>query len=397
MIPSKKTFCVAPFQHSCITSEGKLRICCISNEEEKKHQYNKLENWYNSNTLKNLRNDLIKGEKNIICKNCWNDEETGKESQRQIYNKHIGKIDHKNWDKNFKKNLNLINLITNISHKNINSFDLKLGNLCNLKCIMCNADSSSQLLAEAKIHPELKELHGNKKVDNYQWPESKEFQEWCKSFLGSAIHIKFTGGEPFLNPYLLDTLNSIPAEQKSKCILHFTTNLTVINEKILDVLSSFKKIWLSVSIEGIGEVLEYARYGHQWKNLKNNLNFLIKKQTKNIVLSVNHVVQSPTFAGINNLVKYFDKLKIKLEPIFLNYPKCFQLLSIKKEVKKNFIKQFENYKDYNLPYITALRTFVHKNMDYDPLLAKQCVSRLKILDNVRKNNFEKIIPLDYFI
>ena len=63
-----------------------------------------------------------------------------------------------------------------------------------------------------------------------------------------------------MNPYLLETLESIPAEQKRKCILHFTTNLTKINNKILNILTKFKETWLAVSIEGVGIVLEYARY-----------------------------------------------------------------------------------------------------------------------------------------
>ena len=82
------------------------------------------------------------------------------------------------------------------------------------------------------------------------------------------MYIKFTGGEPFINPYLLETLESIPDEQKQKCILQFTTNLTVVNYKILDTLKKFKETWFDVSVEGIDEVLEYARYGHKWIDLE---------------------------------------------------------------------------------------------------------------------------------
>ena len=396
MIPNKNTFCIAPFQHACIKSTGKLAICCVS-EEDKKYKYDQIEDWYNSHLLKNLRSDLVNGVQNPICKTCWLDEESNKKSQRQVYNEHIGHIIEDHWDKNFIHNKKLYNVIANVDYKNINSFDLKLGNLCNLKCIMCKSDNSSQLLAEAKMHPELQEFHGNKDQKNYQWPEQPEFKDWCKTFLGLAIHIKFTGGEPFMNPYLLESLESIPDEQKKKCILHFTTNLTIINENILKILSKFKETWISVSVEGIDRVLEYARFGHRWKDLEKNLILLINDKPKNLFISVSHVVQSPTFAGIFNLIKYFDNFKIKIEPLFLTQPECFQLSSIKKHVKEDFLNQIKDYNLYNTSYVQAISSFIEKNIEHDPNLAKQCVYRLKKLDQIRKNNFEEIIPIDYFI
>lgn len=396
MIPSKKTFCIAPFQHACVTSKGDLSICCIS-RETKKYRYNNIKEWHDSDTLRSLRNNLVNGIEDPICNYCWKEESSNKISQRQIYNKHIGKIIEDQWEKNFQKNQNLINIISNIDYKNINSFDLKLGNLCNLKCIMCTTDSSSQLLAEAKMYPELQKFY--KKIDqkNYQWPETEEFKNWCQTFLGSSIHIKFTGGEPFINPYLLESLEAIPDAQKKKCILHFSTNLTIMNKKIMEILPKFKETWVSVSVEGIDRVLEYARFGHKWRDLQKNLKMLLDNQLENVFVSINHVVQSPTFAGIFDLIEYFDKLKIKIEPLFLTSPKCFQLSSLKKTVKETLLEQLTKYKGYNSSYVIALCSHIQNNIEYNPILAKQCIDRLETMDKIRKNNFKEIIPIDYFI
>jgi len=396
MVPNIDTFCIAPFQHACIENKGDLKICCRSNEKTK-YKYNELEKWYNSDTLRSLRNNLINGIKDPICKSCWQDESVNSRSLRQVYNKHIGKILEDQWDKNFEKNKKLIDIISALNFKNINSFELRLGNLCNLKCIMCRSSNSSQLLAEAKINPEVQEFFGKRDQKDYQWPQQKEFKDWCKLFLGCAIHIKFTGGEPFMNPYLLESLESIPDEQKKICILHFNTNLTIINKDILKILSKFKETWISVSVEGIDKVLEYARFGHKWKDLEKNFMLLIKDSPKNVFISVIHVVQSPTFAGILDLVKYFDDLKIKITPSILIDPKCFQFYSIKKHIKEDFLNQIKNYDGYNISYVDSLRLFTQQNIEYDPTLAKQCVYRLKTLDRIRKNNFEEIIPIDYFI
>lgn len=396
MIPNKNTFCIAPYQHACVNSKGKLKICCVS-KEVSKHNYNELAEWYHSDILKTLRSDLHNGVKNPICEHCWVAENSKKVSQRQIYNRHIGKIIDTKWNNNFKKNKKLIEVLSKINHKNINSFDLKLGNLCNLKCIMCKSENSSQLLAEATIHQELQQFHGIEKQKDYQWAEKKDFKEWCNTFFVDIIHIKFTGGEPFMNPYLVECLKSIPNKQKKKCVLHFTTNLTIINQPIIEILSQFKETWLAISIEGIGKVLEYARFGHSWTDLEKNLILLLKKNYKNLFISISHVVQAPTFAGIYELIEYVDILKLKLEPLFLSAPECFQLNSIKKQIKINFLDRIKNYHGYNINYVNALRSFIEKNIEHNPVLAKQCVQRLETLDKVRKNNFQEIIPVDYFI
>jgi organic radical activating enzyme len=396
MIPDKNTFCIAPFQHACLKSTGKLAICCVS-KENKKYKYDQIEDWYNSDLLKELRSDLVNGVQNPICKTCWSAQQSNKKSQRQIYNEHIGHIIEDRWDKNFKQNKKLLDVISNINYKNINSFDLKLGNLCNLKCIMCSADSSSQLLAEARMYPEVQEFFGKKEQKNYQWPEREDFKEWCKTFLGSAIHIKFTGGEPFMNPHLLESLESIPDTQKKKCILHFSTNLTIMNKEIIKILPKFKETWLSVSVEGIDKVLEYARFGHKWKDLQKNLMTLLDNRLENVFVSISHVIQSPTFNGIFDLIEYFDKLKIKIEPLFLTEPKCFQLSSIKQTIKENFLERIKKYKGHNISYVISLRSHIQNNIEYNPVLAKQCVYRLEAMDKIRKNNFKEIIPIDYFI
>ena len=198
-----------------------------------------------------------------------------------------------------------------------------------------------------------------------------------------------------MNPYLLETLTSIPDHQKSKCILHFTTNLTKINSEILEVFDKYKEVWISVSVEGIGAVLEYARYGHKWENLEKNLDQITGRE--NVHVSISHVVQAPTFNGVQELVDYFDDKALTIQPILLRSPECYQLSAIKTKYKEDFLKRFENYKGYNSKFMDAVSNFVRSNLDHDENLADQCVSRLRAFDKVRKNNFQNIIPVDYFL
>lgn len=397
MIPNSKTFCIAPFKHACVDSIGKLKLCCQSSEKSY-YSYDQLEEWYNSKTLQDIRKNLVNGIQDPICKHCWKQEKNNRVSLRQVYNKHIGKIIPQHFEKSFKKNKKLIDIVYGeINHKNIDTFDLQLGNRCNLKCIMCGPRSSSEILIEAIKNKELQAYYKIPESKNFVWPKQKRFKVWCKEKLKKSTHINFTGGEPFLNPYLLDTLENISVEQRKKCTLRFTTNLTIMNKEILDLLKDFKEVWISISIEGIDKVLEYARYGHKWLDLQKNIDYIQNFKFGKIYTSINYVVQSPTFYGIKDLVNHFDNKKIKIEPIFLESPNVFTLKSLKTKYKKEFINHFAGYTGYNLKFINSIVSFVKNNLEYNKDLGELCVKRLQDFDKVRKNNFQDIIPLDYFV
>ena len=394
MIPDKKTFCIAPYTHAQVNTNGFLKICCASREKSI-YRFDEIEKWHQSKILKNLRKDLSDGVKNTICQNCWDKESNGGKSQRIVYNKHIGKIIEDHWEKNFTANKKLLESINNVHTSNIQSFDLQLGNLCNLKCIMCGPNRSSQILAEIKLHPELKQLYNSLPLGDLEYASKDEFRSWCQRYLNNSIHLKFTGGEPFLNPHLLKVLDYIPDSQKSKCILHFSTNLTKINEAILNLLDKFKETWISVSVEGIGDVLEYARFPHKWSNLENNLKLIIGRHK--VYVTVSHVIQAPTLVGIKNLIDYFDNIGTKIEPLLLESPTCFQLSSIKTNIKQKFISDMQSYNGYNLSFVRTVLNFVKNNMEYDKNSAIECVERLKMLDRVRKTNFDRVSAIDLFL
>ena len=61
------------------------------------------------------------------------------------------------------------------------------------------------------------------------------------------------------------------------------------------------------------------------------------------------------------------------------------------------LDKLKNYNGFNSEFVNSLKNFIQTNIDYKENLAKQCVYRLQAFDKVRKNDFTKIIPVDYFI
>ena len=79
----KNTFCVAPWYSLFVDSDKTITPCCkIKNN--RKYTYKQLEEYFNSDEIKSLREDLLNGVKNNACHNCWTDEEAGRDSLRLI-------------------------------------------------------------------------------------------------------------------------------------------------------------------------------------------------------------------------------------------------------------------------------------------------------------------------
>ena len=292
---NKNTFCVAPWYGLFLSSQKKLAPCCKI-KKTYKYDYNQLEEYFDSPELNELRSDLLNGVKNKNCASCWRNEEQGSDSLRLISNRTIA----------LGTKIRLLDQIENPKLSNIKSFDLTLGNLCNLKCVMCGPRLSSQLLAEANINPVLKARHDQEyDQKDFDWPKGNDFVNWCDQHLPQAIHIKFTGGEPFIIPWIEQVIERIPDSQKEKCVLHFTSNLTVINPALFEYFGKFKEVWLSVSVEGTHNTHEYLRYGHTWQKLTNNLKLVQAMKIKNLILKINHVVQAPSYHSIMAMTIFF--------------------------------------------------------------------------------------------
>ena len=87
--------------------------------------------------MKSLRQAFLDGKKPSTCNKCWSVEQAGRKSKRILaydmleYTKVFNKIDYED-----------------INPKTIQFLDLKLGNICNLKCRICGSWSSSKWAQE---------------------------------------------------------------------------------------------------------------------------------------------------------------------------------------------------------------------------------------------------------
>lgn len=376
---NSKTFCIAPWTQVCVLPTGKLSPCCEW-KGDKSLDYTQYKQWMNSQAIKDARQSLHHGEKISACDKCWSDESAGKKSLRQIYNVEFAKY----FD--FSK----LNEQWTVSDVAI-TLDLKLGNLCNLKCVMCSGSSSSQIMSEFKTNTEHFEKLPHFKVPpvdvDFSWPLDEKFKTFLNQFKDQVRWIKFTGGEPTMIPYVHDLLNSITNPEL--VTISLTTNATQINSQLLDTLSKFKKIWISVSLEGIGNDNDQIRYLSQWNAVEKNI--LMYKNLPNTYFNINHVLQCFSTVTLIPLLQWCEKHQVKLGLIRLTTPTYLHINSVPPHIALNFVEQLSNLdlttnNDVKLQVLQFFNDYRH-----EAELENQMYQYINTLDSIRGTTLNKLL------
>ena len=120
--------CMLPWISIETSPMGTARPCCLAQEEIKDEQgqpyslrKTTLETIYKSNYMQSLRQQFRKGELPSTCNRCWEEEAAGRDSKRIHSRVRLKELyTQVDWDNDTPDQLWFI--------------DLKLGNICNLKC-----------------------------------------------------------------------------------------------------------------------------------------------------------------------------------------------------------------------------------------------------------------------
>ena len=257
--------CILPWISIETTPMGTMRPCCLTTNgiPDMNLKTHTLQDGFISEYMQNLREAFRDGKKPEQCRNCWIEEGAGKKSKRQHMLekfKHV-KVD---WD----------NVET--GHE-LQFLDLKLGNICNLKCRICGSWSSSKWAKEeidyvadqipAKDHAATQWLKDG------QWPrKTKTFWDNMDELLPQVKYFEFTGGEPWMIKEHFTLLQRAVDRGLAKDIdIHYNTNTTQY-PKDPTIWQHFKHVQIAFSVDNTLERFEYERYGAKWKQSNSNIN-----------------------------------------------------------------------------------------------------------------------------
>lgn len=256
------TICMLPWISIEASPMGTARPCCLAREDIAgiDLRVNTLEQAYKSEYMQNLRQQFRRGEKPETCKLCWDEEAAGRDSKRinsRVRLKELYSI--VDWENDTPDQLWFL--------------DLKLGNICNLKCRICGSWSSSKWAAEELDYMPAgfnkKEHIAYKWLKQGKWPqESPDFWTNLKTLLPQIKYFEFTGGEPWLIEEHWDLLKYAVSTGDSKHIdIHYNTNATVnplgMHKSVL--WNDFGRVDIAFSVDNVEKRFEYERFGADWK------------------------------------------------------------------------------------------------------------------------------------
>jgi organic radical activating enzyme len=287
-----KSFCMFPWVHMHVTPLGVGLPCCIANQQIIAGNINNdsLLELVNSDNMKDLRRDMLDDVKNDMCKACHRHEEQGITSFRQTNNIEYGKY--------FDEVLNYTDCTGELAIFKMRYFDIRLSNICNMKCRTCNSHYSSMWESEDRSQ-------GHKIIGI----EKTARIDYVKQILPHIQYMDmayFAGGEPFISEEHYIMLEEMINQNRNDIRLRYNTNLSTLKYKDKDLLNLWKHfnngVEIYASLDHYGERAEYIRHGTDWGQIENNFNMLLKNPT--VSMQINSVLSIFNFVTFGDFYNY---------------------------------------------------------------------------------------------
>lgn len=393
-IENIKPWCVDPFIQMSHTADGYYRVCCVGEVDRRNNNYITKnmtpKEYWNSDEAKQIRNDMLSGNfsetTKRACSICILNEKNKIKSRREREN-----FLYMNTEL-LKNNVDLHLQNKDLEYTNLCYVYFKvLGNLCNLKCIMCVPSASSKIASESKKYFN---FDGNTNLEPFnEHTKNKYFQE-IEKIVEAVDQFNLIGGETLIHPNFNKVFNIFLKKDPENFKLRIVTNATVIPDIIYQNAHRFKKLEMIISIDGIGTKGEYIRHGLNWIKFKENIQKL--QSHKDIHL---HFTTATQMLNVGYVGEIYDFIKsLDIDPnsmIFDNlvtHPRIFRAINLPVDIKQEYLKNLKNhefyYKHYNL-IKTIEDILLLPQESHEEFLAG--IKRLKQLDKVRKINL-----IDYF-
>ena len=306
-IPHDK-FCILPWVSLETSPIGTVRPCCLAEEEIIDNDGNKFDlntanfvNIQNSQYMQNLRQEFLDTKQPSACRKCWREERAGRTSKRMHT---LDRLKHMLPDQTWTADA-----------KPLMFLDLKLGNICNLKCRICGSWSSSTFAVEelAALPPgeDKKNNHHYTMLKQGAWPrENPSFWKEIDQVVDQIQYIEFTGGEPFMIQEHFDMLQGLVDRGIAHSIeIHYNTNGTQYPEDADAIWKHFKLVEIAFSIDDLSERFEYQRTNAVWKEVCRNIGWFrtLREHYTNIRLQVCSTVNVFNVLYLEELAQWIDQ------------------------------------------------------------------------------------------
>lgn len=304
------------------------------------------------------------------CDSCYKEERDGLESRRQG-SKTLYEIFHQ--DKNIKLD-------------SPQGLDYSVGNLCNLKCVICGPHNSSQWI------PDYKKLFPLSPIDKFKYKKLEQIEITDASSLKNIKNIHFHGGgEPLMSNNHINLLKKIKELKGLDDVrIFYNTNGTqLVSDEILKIWEECKLVELYFSIDDVDSRFEYQRTGADWNSVKNNLKWFYDNMPHNHIFKINCCWGYLNLYYLDELYDWWSnnfKTNRYGDHTNLIFQKAIGLYSID-HLSESAINILNN-KFKNYPEINSLVNSLKKS----DLPHGDFWSNISRLDDIRNTKFQETFP-----
>tara|TARA_X000000950_G_scaffold227323_1_gene274427 strand:- start:1913 stop:3097 length:1185 start_codon:yes stop_codon:yes gene_type:complete len=338
---------------------------------------------WESEHRKKLIDDHDNGIRNPTCNTCWHSEDAGIESPRQKFNRLLDEVP--------------------VLESQPRIMIVKPGNLCNNACRSCNAHTSSMwyktdyaLDDQGKTYKEYLEFFSRHKTayTNNEVLEQR-FAEWEDNIVFWDMY----GGEPMIIPLFWKTLeqalSSDTADQKT---FNVHTNGMVYKEDLVEKFSKFKSAVIGFSVDAIGPMNDYIRYGSKWENIIGNLRkYVIDcKDYENVSVTIRVTYTPWNIYYYDELYDYFRKeFNITALGAWCDDKPWNDVRFLPQKTKDGIIEKLSKYESTNdswLRKFDELKKWMSTTPENYDKLQNSFMEFNKKIDKIRKEKFEDVFP-----
>jgi len=384
---NKDTFCIMTHQGFFVQPDKKVKPCCIFTDFDEPVFFDESKSFdemYNSPQFLDLRNKMDNGVPHKGCNACF----TGKSDLRTGLNTFL-------FENDYNKLKDLIEpdkISTEIFY-----LDLRLSNLCNFKCRMCNDTYSSSWATELETL-KLPTAHHKTSINT-----SSNYLELFKDRIKNLKYLYLGGGEPFLMKETFDLLDFIDDDHKSRITLALNTNLSNLYYKgrdILELLGKFQKVYFNVSCDGVGKIGEYQRTGFNTEKFNVNVKEVIHRKSiyPQFELRFTYALGAINIFHIEEFLNYinseFNLNESHVRVEFIEWPWYYNVGNATPEFKQKVISFIDNLKlnkETNLSNrLISYKNFIQRK--FTPNITDYHFKFVDTIDKHRKSYLTDIAP-----
>jgi MoaA/NifB/PqqE/SkfB family radical SAM enzyme len=342
----KNTFCSSPWFHVRLTYNGDFQECRWFKDRGSSPMNIRTASvmeFYNSDRMRSLRSQFLEGQQPAGCANCYYQDQFGKLSGRRRQLLKSGITDQ------FELQTLSSPHYSHFQHSQNNSgladmhpvdLQIDLGNVCNSACIMCDPIASSRLEQDyVKLH----------QIDSQTFKQPDRYHSWTRDAVDQFVselktipvkYIHFLGGETLFDSAFYDICQAlIDAGLSKEIIVGTTTNGTIYNERVEQLIKQFKEFHMGISIESVTDLNDYVRYPGKIGDILANIDsFLELRKQSGLYISLRITPNIFTAYELDQLFEYMIEKNVIAESCdILSDPACLRIEIMPDDIRQEVV------------------------------------------------------------